>query len=78
MEEIETALDPPQRARVPPSETHGNHSSLSSRRRLADGFRAVKRYCGDMRKQVIQFQISGPTHVNHESIMQIAEFESGK
>jgi hypothetical protein len=51
---------------------------LSSRRRLADGFGTVKRYYGDERKQVVQFQISGPTHVNHESIMQIAKFESGK
>ena len=53
-------------------------SPLSSRRRLADGFGTVKRYYGDVSKQVIEFQINGPTHVNHESIMQIAEFESGK
>ena len=57
---------------------HDARSPLNGRRRLADGFGAVKRYCGDVRKQVIEFQINGPTHVNHESIMQIAEFESGK
>lgn len=61
-----------------PLQTHAACTPLSSRRRLADGFEAVKHCCSDVRKQVVQFQINGPAHINHESIMQIAEFESGK
>lgn len=49
-----------------PVQNHAAHNPLSGRRRLTDGFIAVKRYCGDEKKQIIKFQINGPTHVNHD------------
>lgn len=61
-----------------PVQTHAARKPVeqpsSSCRRLWDRQALLRR----RKEQVVQFQISGPTHVNHESIMQIAEFESGK
>lgn len=60
-----------------PVQTHAARSPLSGRR-LADGFEAVKHCCSDVRKQVIEFQINGPTHINHGPSAQIAGIESCK